>query len=212
MFTIGINESLISVYDMFISKFKYSLVKFHQVDNISLLHAIITKYNNTSPQVQLRIEFKFCSILFYFQLIFIACSLCAGHFICIISLNAGNISKRLLIKLPPFGGKPCGRVVKCAYSASVAQCFDCLDPECGRDTTSQAMLRQHPTQHNQKDLQLEYTTMYWGALGRRRRKKRKKDWQQLLALGQSLKKNCLHLTNEETEAQRTQSLPEVTHQ
>ena len=30
-----------------------------------------------------------------------------------------------------------------------------------------------PHKHNQKDLQLEYPTMYWGALGRRRRKKKR---------------------------------------
>ena len=34
-------------------------------------------------------------------------------------------------------------------------------------------------QHNQWHSQLHYTTMYWGALGRRRRKK--EDWQQVLA-------------------------------
>ena len=35
--------------------------------------------------------------------------------------------------------------------------------------------------HNQKDLQLEYTAMCWGALGRRRRKEKGEDWQQMLA-------------------------------
>ena len=31
-----------------------------------------------------------------------------------------------------------------------------------------------PTKQNQKDLHLGYTTVYWGALGRRRRKKEKR--------------------------------------
>ena len=44
---------------------------------------------------------------------------------------------------------------------------------------SSAMLRRCPTRHNQKDPQLEYTTMYWGVLGRRRRRK-KEDWQHML--------------------------------
>ena len=34
------------------------------------------------------------------------------------------------------------------------------DPGCGPSTTRQAMLRWCPIEHNQKDLQLEYTTMY----------------------------------------------------
>ena len=37
-------------------------------------------------------------------------------------------------------------------------------------------------EHKQKDLQLEYTAVRWGALGRRRRKEKKReDWQQMLA-------------------------------
>ena len=54
------------------------------------------------------------------------------------------------------------------------------DLGCGHDTAQQAMLRPRPTCHNQKDLQLEYAAIYCGALGRRRRKK-KEDWQQMLA-------------------------------
>ena len=41
----------------------------------------------------------------------------------------------------------------------------------GADIAYWAMLRQCSTQHNQKVLQLEYITMYWGALGRGRKKK-----------------------------------------
>ena len=65
---------------------------------------------------------------------------------------------------------PCGQVVKFMCSASVAQGFPGSHPGCGPSTAHQAMLRQHPTQQNQKDLQLEYTTMFWGSLGRRRKK------------------------------------------
>ena len=43
------------------------------------------------------------------------------------------------------------------------------------------MLRQCPIEHNQKDLQLEYTTMDWAGFGKKKKKKKKKDWQQLLA-------------------------------
>ena len=68
-------------------------------------------------------------------------------------------------------GWPCGRVVKFVCSASAAQGFAGSDPGRGQGTAHQAMLRQCPTCHNQKDPQLEYTTMYWGALGRRRKKK-----------------------------------------
>ena len=47
------------------------------------------------------------------------------------------------------------------------------------------MLRQRPTQQNERDLQLGYTTMCRGALGRRRKEK---DWQRVLDEGQSLQK------------------------
>ena len=53
------------------------------------------------------------------------------------------------------------------------------DPGCGHGTAHQATLRWRPTCHNQKDPQLEYTSMYWGALGRRKTSK-KEDWQQML--------------------------------
>ena len=70
-------------------------------------------------------------------------------------------------------------MVKFARSASAALGFAGSDPGPGPGHgIHQAMLRRHPTQHYQKGPQPEYTTMYWGALGRRRRKK---DWQQILA-------------------------------
>uniref|UniRef100_F6PV72 C2H2-type domain-containing protein n=1 Tax=Equus caballus TaxID=9796 RepID=F6PV72_HORSE len=53
-----------------------------------------------------------------------------------------------------------GRVVKFAHSSSVAQGFAGSDPGRRRGTAHQAMLRRRPTCHNQKDLQLEYTTIY----------------------------------------------------
>ena len=58
-------------------------------------------------------------------------------------------------------GWPHGRVVKLESSTSGAQGFAGSDPGCRRGTARQAMLRQHPTQHNQRHSQLEYTTMYW---------------------------------------------------
>ena len=48
-------------------------------------------------------------------------------------------------------------------------------------TTHHAMLWWHPTQKNQSDLQLGYTTTYWG-FGE---KKKEEDWQKMLARGQS---------------------------
>ena len=63
-------------------------------------------------------------------------------------------------------GQPCGRVVKFEHSTEVAQGFTCSDPGGRRGTTRQATLRQRPTCHNYKDLQLRYTTMYRGDLGK----------------------------------------------
>ena len=77
-------------------------------------------------------------------------------------------------------------MVKFTLSTSEAQGFAGLEPGRGRGTAHQATQRwRRPTCHHQKDLQLEYTTRYWGALGRR---KKKEDWQLMLAQGQSLKK------------------------
>ena len=58
-------------------------------------------------------------------------------------------------------GQPHSQVVKLVHSASAAQGFSSSDPGHGHGTTCQAMLRQHPTQHNQRPSQLEYTNMYW---------------------------------------------------
>ena len=67
--------------------------------------------------------------------------------------------------------------MKFAHSASAAPDFAGLDPGCGHGTAHQAMLRRRPELHSQKDLQLEYTAVYWEALGRRRRRRKKKeDW------------------------------------
>ena len=67
-----------------------------------------------------------------------------------------------------------GRVVKFLGAASVAQGFAGSDLGDGPSTTHQAMLRRRPTCHNQKDLQLEYTTMYWGGFGEKNEKKTNK--------------------------------------
>ena len=69
---------------------------------------------------------------------------------------------------------PCDRAIKFESFALVAQGFAGSDPGCRHGNTHQATLRRCPTCHNQKDLQLEYTTMYWGASGRRRRRRRNK--------------------------------------
>ena len=68
-------------------------------------------------------------------------------------------------------GRPRGRVVKFVRSASAAQGFASSDPGHRRGTAHQAMLRWGPTCHNQKDPQLKYTTLYWGALERKRKNK-----------------------------------------
>ena len=70
-------------------------------------------------------------------------------------------------------------MVKFARSASAAQGFAGLDPGRGHGTAHQATLRQHPICHNQKNPQLDCTTMYWGGFGGK--KKKKDDWQQMLA-------------------------------
>ena len=63
----------------------------------------------------------------------------------------------------PLGGGLRGRVVNFARSAAAAHGSD---PGRGHGTARQATLRQHPTSHNWKDLQLRYTTVYRGGLGR----------------------------------------------
>ena len=80
-----------------------------------------------------------------------------------------------------YGGRPRGRVVKFAHSAWAAQSFTSLDPGRGQGTAHQAMLRRCPSQHDQKDLQLENTAMYWGVWGEEEERGKKEDWQQMLA-------------------------------
>ena len=60
---------------------------------------------------------------------------------------------------PHVGGQPRGRVVKFTHAASVAQGFAASDPGQGPSTTCP----------NPRDPQLEYATVYWGPLGRRKK-------------------------------------------
>ena len=91
------------------------------------------------------------------------------------------------IKKKRSGDQPDGWLVKVTCSTAVAPGFAGLDPGHGHGTTCQATLRQRPACHNQRHSQLEYTTMYREALGRRRRRE-KKDWQRCQLRCQSLKK------------------------
>ena len=79
-------------------------------------------------------------------------------------------------------------MVKFVRSVSPAQGFAGLHSGHGHGTTHPAMLRWCPTCHNQKDLQLEYTTMYWGALGRGRKKTKRKRLAADVSSGDNLKK------------------------
>ena len=81
-------------------------------------------------------------------------------------------------------GQPQGRGVGFTCSASAAQGFAGSDPGHGPSTTRRAILGWRPTWQNWRDLQLEYTTIYWRALGGK-----KKDWQQMLAQVPSFKTN-----------------------
>ena len=69
-------------------------------------------------------------------------------------------------------GWPCGRVVKFMHSASAAWSFASSDPGPRPSTAHQAMLGQQLLWQNQRDLQLEYTTMYQG-FGEKKGKKKK---------------------------------------
>ena len=71
-------------------------------------------------------------------------------------------------------GRPGGRVVKIVCSTLAAQGFAGSNPGCRHSTAHQAMLRLCPTCHNQKDPQLKYTTVHWGHLGRKSRKKKRR--------------------------------------
>lgn len=63
-------------------------------------------------------------------------------------------------------------------------------PGCGHGTTRWDMLGRHPTWHNQKDLQLKYTAVYWvGGLWREEGEKKIDYWQYMLAQVPILKKN-----------------------
>ena len=75
------------------------------------------------------------------------------------------------VKKEIFQGLARGRVVKLVRSASAAQGFAGSDPGRGQGTTHWAMLRRHPTCHHCRDPQLKYATMYWGALGRKKKNK-----------------------------------------
>ena len=103
--------------------------------------------------------------------------------------RTGASNRNLCWEARSWGG-PCGQVVKFTHSALVAQGFAGSDPGRRRGTVHQVTLRRRPTWDNQKDLQLEYTTMYWGGFGEKKKKKRKKkeDWQQILAQGPIWKK------------------------
>ena len=79
-------------------------------------------------------------------------------------------NRHLSSKNSIYGGQPRGRGVKVTHSTSVAQRFAGSDPGCRHGTTHQAMLRRGPTCRNQRHSQLEYTTMCWGALGRRKKR------------------------------------------
>ena len=69
-------------------------------------------------------------------------------------------------------GQPRRCVVKFVCSTMAAQGFAVLDSGHGHGTAYEAMLRQRPMCHNWKDPKLKYTTMYWGDLGRKVRKKK----------------------------------------
>ena len=86
-------------------------------------------------------------------------------------------------------------MVKLVHSASVAQGFTGLDPGLAPSTAHQVMLRWYPTQHNWKDLQLQYTTMYWGGFGKKKKEREKEeDWQLLLAQVPIFKKKKIRKT------------------
>ena len=69
-------------------------------------------------------------------------------------------------------GWPCGQVVKFTRSTLAAQGFAGADPGRRYSTANQAMLRQHPTWHEQKDPQLRIHNYVLGGLGRRKKPQR----------------------------------------
>ena len=83
-------------------------------------------------------------------------------------------------------GWPRSPVVNSVCSASMGQGWD---PGRGHCTAHQAMLRPHPTQYNQKDPQLKYTTIYnWGDLGRKKQEKKKRRLATVVSSGANLEK------------------------
>ena len=76
----------------------------------------------------------------------------------------------LILRIYLRDGQPCGQIISFVHSTLVTRGLASLDPGARPSMAHQAMLRQRPIQQSQKDLQLQYTTMYWGALGRKRKK------------------------------------------
>ena len=63
-----------------------------------------------------------------------------------------------------------GQAVKFTHSALAAQSFAGLDAGCRHGTAHEAMLRQHPTCHNQKDPQLKSYHYVPGDFGEKKEK------------------------------------------
>ena len=63
------------------------------------------------------------------------------------------------------GAGPVAKWLSSRALLQAAQCFVGSNPGCGHGTTHHTTLRQRPTYHNE-----EYTAMYRGALGRKRKK------------------------------------------
>ena len=88
-------------------------------------------------------------------------------------------------------GWPRGQVVNFELSNSAAQGFTGSNPGREHGTTRQAMLRRHPTQHNRRHSQLQYTTTYWEGFGKKKKEKEKKKIGNRCELRcQSFKKKC----------------------
>ena len=68
------------------------------------------------------------------------------------------------------GGQPCGWVVKFTRSTSAAQGLAGLNPGRGHGTAHQAMLRWHPTCHNEEDSQLKVHNYEPGGFGEKKEK------------------------------------------
>ena len=108
--------------------------------------------------------------------------------------KAGSVGNSQLRKQER--GRLHGRVVKFTCCAVAAQGSD---PGRRHGTARQATLRRGPTCHNQRDLQLRYTAMYWGLREIKQKKKR------LLNLNQ----NCIVLIRFKTTFQIYSCILEV---